>query len=65
MPFTHGCLDVLSELVTVLNEISVRVLFYANPVNVGLGGRIHGESFLEMLRAKVATTRAATSWGGR
>jgi hypothetical protein len=64
MPPTHVCLGALTDLVAVLNEINVRVLIYATPVNVGLGVRIHGEEFLKMLRAKVATARVAAGLGG-
>ncbi|MDG2286290.1 MAG: hypothetical protein P8N43_12300 [Alphaproteobacteria bacterium] len=64
LPPTHVCLDALTELVRVLNEIDVQVLIYATPVNVGLGVGIHGEGFLKLLRAKVAAAKAAAGLGG-
>jgi hypothetical protein len=54
----------LSEFDQALNTTEVRVLIYATPVNMGLGGGIHGETILAMLRAKVAAARTTAALGG-
>ena len=64
LPPSHPCLNALTDLCWELSTIGVRVLVYATPINVVLGGTRLGEAFLATIRDRVSAARDATSAGG-